>query len=245
MTFGLIGKSLKHSFSKDYFTKKFAEEGIDARYENFELESVDELKPLLKKHLNIRGLNVTIPFKEDVINLMDDLSPEAVQINAVNTILIDGGKLIGHNTDAYGFSMSIKPFLKHGMDKALILGTGGASKAVAYALRKIGLEVFFASRNPNSGRNEIGYKDLNLFAVQQFKLIVNSTPLGTWPDIDEKPDIPYDGIGENHLLYDLVYNPEQTTFLKEGNARGAQTLNGLSMLRLQAEKSWEIWNSEA
>lgn len=240
--FGLIGKSLSYSFSQGYFETKFKELGIDHTYSNFELENIGQLEDLLKNHPNLKGLNVTIPYKTEIIPYLDELSPDAENIGAVNTIQFYNGKVIGHNTDWIGFRNSIKPFLAHGMEKALILGTGGASKAVQYALAKIGIEVCFASRNPK-GPNEFRYDQINEHAIRMFKLIVNTTPLGVATDIDSLPNIPYEAISSSHLLYDLVYNPAETRFLQKGKAQGALTVNGLSMLQIQAEKSWEIWNA--
>ncbi len=237
--FGLIGKSLSHSFSKDYFQKKFVDLQIQATYENFELAQIEEIKNLLSDE-NLSGLNVTIPYKEAVIPFLDEIAPIAREVGSVNTIDFKNGKTIGYNTDVIGFENSLKPFLEHGMDRALILGTGGASKAVAYVLKKIGLDLLFVSRTP-TGQNEISYEECNENAVKWHRLIVNTTPVGTAPNIEDSPDIAYNGITENHLLYDLIYNPSKTQFLKEGEKRGASIQNGLSMLKIQAEKSWDIW----
>lgn len=241
--YGLIGKSLAHSFSKSYFEKKFKDVGIDASYENYELKSIEEIQAVFKTP-ELKGLNVTVPYKEVVLPYLDEIDPTADLVGAVNTISLDEGRARGYNTDVIGFENSLKPFLEHGMERALILGTGGAAKAVAFVLRKIGLEVLFVSRTP-SGENQIDYETCNANAVKWHRLIVNTTPLGTYPKAEQKPPIAYEGIGEKHLLYDLVYNPGETSFLKEGKARGATTINGLSMLKIQAEKSWEIWNSKA
>lgn len=241
--YGLIGKSLAHSFSKDFFTKKFSDLNLEADYQNFELSAIREVKALFKRG-NLNGLNVTIPYKEAVMSFLDEVDPSAEQIGSVNTIAFKNGKTVGYNTDVIGFENSLKPFLEHGMTKALILGTGGASKAVAYVLRKIGLEVLFVSRNPSTD-DELSYEECNANAVRWHRLIVNTTPIGTYPDMNESPDIAYEGITSDHLLYDLIYNPKKTRFLEEGENRGAAIQNGLSMLKIQAEKSWEIWNSDA
>jgi len=241
--YGLVGKSLAHSFSQDYFNRKFDQLQLDARYENFELRAIEEVKNLLAQK-DLVGLNVTIPYKEAVIPYLDELDNVAELVGSVNTIAFQKERIIGYNTDVIGFENSLKPFLEHGMEKALILGTGGASKAVAYVLRKIGLDVLFASRNPMS-ENEISYEECNVNAIKWHRLIVNTTPVGTFPDEDEAPDIAFDGVTSDHLLYDLIYNPEKTQFLKEGQRRGATIQNGLSMLKIQAEKSWEIWNSDS
>lgn len=240
--FGLIGKSLSHSFSKDFFKKKFADLKIKATYENFELPQIEEIKNLFRNE-NLSGLNVTIPYKEAVIPFLDEIDPTAGEVGSVNTIKFINGKTIGYNTDVTGFENSIKPFLEHGMDKALILGTGGASKAVAYVLTKIGLDLLFVSRNPSSP-NQISYEECNTNAVRWHRLIVNTTPVGTAPNMTEAPPIAYQGITNSHLLYDLVYNPTKTQFLEEGEKRGATIQNGLSMLKIQAEKSWDMWNSK-
>lgn len=239
--YGLIGKSLKHSFSQNYFAEKFEKEPINAQFVNFELESIQEFPSILKENPNLKGLSVTIPYKMEIIPFLDSIDATAKAIGSVNSIRVSGGKTIGTNTDATGFAESIKPFLAHGMERALILGTGGASKAVAYALRQIGLDVSFVSRNPSPG--QLGYNDLNKNTMDAFKLIVNTTPLGMFPDVDSFPDIPYSSIGANHLLFDLTYNPAETIFLQKGKAAGALTVNGMSMLKIQAEKSWDFWNS--
>jgi shikimate dehydrogenase len=240
--FGLIGKSLSHSFSRAYFEEKFRTSRIDARYENFELNSIEEVQTVFKIP-ELVGLNVTVPYKEAILPYLDDIDTTADLVGAVNTISLKEGRTKGFNTDVIGFENSLKPFLEHGMERALILGTGGAAKAVAFVLRKIGLEVLFVSRAP-SGENQIDYETCNANAVKWHRLIVNTTPLGTHPNMEQKSPIAYEGLTEKHLLYDLVYNPEETAFLKEGKLRGAKTINGLSMLKIQAEKSWEIWNSE-
>jgi shikimate dehydrogenase len=240
--YGLIGKSLSHSFSRGYFQKKFKELELDARYKNFELSEIEEIEKVFKTE-NLKGLNITIPYKEAIIPYLDEMNSTAEKVGSVNTVAFREGKKIGYNTDVIGFENSLKPYLEHGMERAMILGTGGASKAVAYVLRKIGLEVLFVSRNPKS--DQISYEECNENAVKWHRLIVNTTPLGTAPEIDAAPPIEYSGITSNHLLYDLVYNPEKTKFLAEGERRGANILNGLAMLKIQAEKSWEIWNSES
>jgi shikimate dehydrogenase len=240
--FGLLGKSLSHSFSKGYFEKKFKDLGLENySYDLFEISSIEKIKEVVAGNRNLKGLNVTIPYKETVIPFLDELSGEAQEIGAVNCIKIENNKLIGYNTDVYGFSQSIKPFLDTNHQRGLILGTGGASKAVAYALRKVGVEVYFVSSSKNSGGNILNYSDLNEMVMNAFKLIVNATPVGTFPNLKECPNIPYQFFTPEHLAYDLVYNPEQTLFLKFAKEQGAITVNGLSMLMLQAEKNWEIW----
>ena len=244
INFGLIGKSLSHSFSRSYFEKKFIENELnDHFYKNFELETIEQFSNVLKTQ-NLKGLNVTNPYKESIIPFLDELSIEAKEIGAVNCINIVNGKTIGYNTDAYGFGQSIKPFLDTTHGRALILGTGGASKAVAYALKKIGVEVFFATSSNKKNTNTFFYDEINEGMMNAFKLIINTTPLGLYPNINEAPALPYHLFTDKHLAYDLIYNPEQTLFLKQAKEKGAVTINGLSMLHLQAQKSWEIWNGK-
>jgi shikimate dehydrogenase len=241
--FGLVGRKLSHSFSKKYFEKKFEDLGLEnAVYLNFEIPAITEFPKILADHPDLLGLNVTNPYKEEVIPYLDELSEEVKEIGAANCIKINGGKAKGYNTDVYGFSQSIKPFLDTSHERALVLGSGGAAKAVAYALRKIGVEVFFVSSSGKKNTNSFSYGDLNEIIFRSFKLIVNATPLGMFPDTETYPSIPYEFIGADHLCYDLVYNPGETLFLKKCRERGARTMNGYSMLQLQAEKSWEIWS---
>lgn len=240
--YGLIGKNLSHSFSKAYFEKKFKELGLDyLEYANFELENIEDIKQVLARNPELRGFNVTIPYKESIIPFLDELSPEARGIAAVNCVKITNGKLIGHNTDAYGFAISIKPFLEPQHSRALILGTGGASKAVVFVLRRLNVEVFFASTSKKR-QGTFPYEALNERLFNACKFIINTTPVGTFPNVNECPNIPYECITSQHLVYDLIYNPGETLFLQKAKAQGATTINGLSMLQLQAEKSWEIWN---
>lgn len=240
-TYGLIGEKLGHSFSKNFFEEKFKRSGIlNTSYLNFELDHINELIGLLNTK-SISGLNVTIPYKESVIPYLNALSKEAKAIGAVNTIVFKSGKLIGHNTDHIGFKNSIKPFLENTMDRALILGSGGASKAVVYALESIGLNCLVVSRTPK--KDELSYKDINEFVLKHHLLIVNTTPLGTAPNINECPKIPYACITEKHLVVDLIYNPSESLFLKKAKAQKAAILNGQSMLIHQAEEAWSLWNS--
>jgi shikimate dehydrogenase len=241
--FGLVGKKLSHSFSKSWFEKKFREAGLaDHRYENYELEKINFIAPLLKNP-QIKGLNVTMPYKESVISFLDDLSAEARKAHAVNCIQFKNGITIGHNTDIYGFSQSIKPFLDTNHERALILGTGGASRAVTIALQKIGVEIFYATTSGKKGDNYFFYEEISERMLSACKLVINTTPTGMFPNVSECPPLPYGSFTTQHLAYDLIYNPEQTLFLKKAAENGSVTLNGLSMLQLQAEKSWEIWNS--
>ena len=237
--FGLIGYPLKHSFSPGYFAKKFKSEDIqDAEYSLYELSQIGDFEKLI--NAGLIGLNVTIPYKEKVMQYLDDLSSEAQEIQAVNTIKFHDGKLIGYNTDCYGFELSLKGLYgKNKPKNALILGTGGASKAVAYTLKNLGIGYTFVSRQSQF----LNYEEIDQDRLANNKLIVNTTPLGTWPDVDTKPNLPYNYITEEHFLYDLVYNPEKTVFLSLGEKRGASIKNGFDMLKLQAEKSWEIWNT--
>lgn len=241
--YGLIGARLDYSFSKDYFTSKFDKEGVSASYENIELRDEQELTYFLKNRAReYAGLNVTIPYKQSVIPFIDEVSTEAKLIGAINTIKVDKGKLIGYNTDAFGFSQSIKPFFRNIHEKALILGTGGASKAVEYVLRNLGVEVCYLSRTPE-GINQLSYSEANDLMMDTFKLIVNCTPLGTYPNVEDMPAIPIQYVGKDHLIVDLIYNPKETKLLRLAREHGADILNGLSMLKHQAEKAWDIWQS--
>ncbi|MGB5497911.1 MAG: shikimate dehydrogenase [Maribacter sp.] len=240
--FGLVGKNISYSFSKEYFTQKFKESGLDHHsYENFDLVSIEDFQELIRLNKNLKGLNITIPYKEVVMPYLDKLSRKAKKIGAVNTIKFTKKGLKGFNTDIYGFKKSIQPFLKKHHKKALILGTGGASKAVAFVFGELEIKYKYVSRNPE--KNQLGYGDLNLEVLKKYTLIVNCTPQGTFPNIEDKPAIPYQYISKEHLLFDLIYNPEKTAFLLEGEKRGASICNGLRMLELQAEKAWKIWNS--
>lgn len=237
--YGLIGKSLSHSFSKQYFEKKFEKLQLNAVYDNYELRDIGMFDELVKNQPN--GLNVTIPYKEQIIPFLDDLSREAEEIRAVNTIQFINGRKIGHNTDAFGFHQLIKPFFKSRHERAVILGTGGASKAVEYVLTKLGCDVIFLSRNPTKP-DEFAYEEAGELMFRSHKLIVNTTPLGTYPNIHEIPPIPTQFFNTDHLVVDLIYNPEKTQLLKEASLKGATVLNGLTMLEQQAEKAWQIWN---
>lgn len=240
--FGLLGKNISYSFSQGYFTEKFKELHLDDhKYVNFDIQSIDEFLSIIKNNPNLKGLNVTIPYKLEIMPLLDSINKKAKYIGAVNTIKITSKGLKGYNTDCYGFKKSIKPFLKAHHKKALILGTGGASKAVAFALDELGIAYKFVSRT--SSDNKIAYNFLDKNIIETHQVIINCTPLGTFPNIDDKPNIPYKYLGTKHLLYDLIYNPSETAFLKSGKQQGAQICNGLRMLELQAEKAWKIWNS--
>lgn len=242
LKFGLVGRNISYSFSRGYFADKFEKESLRHSYVNFDLQSIEELDDIIRNTPNLKGLNVTIPYKEEVIPILDDLNKRARKIGAVNTIRITRyQKLIGYNTDYYGFKNSLQPHLKKHHKRALILGTGGASKAIAYALKKLKIQYDYVSRTEKEGVKFL-YSDLTEDIISSYNIIINCTPIGTYPDVNECPDIPYDAITERHILYDLIYNPEQTKFLSCGDIKGATTINGLEMLKLQAEKSWDIWN---
>lgn len=240
--FGLIGRNISYSFSKKYFSKKFKKLHFDnCSYENYDINSVEELSKILKDNKGLRGLNVTIPYKVEVFPYLQKLSKNAQKIGAVNTIKINKKKqLKGYNTDFYGFKKSLKPLLKKHHKKALILGTGGASKAIAFALRKLKIEYDFVSRNPSE--YEFSYDELNAEIFNDYQIIINTTPVGTHPNSEDCPPLPYNYFTENHIAFDLIYNPEETKFLKQAKANGATTKNGYEMLVFQAEKAWEIWN---
>jgi len=235
--FGLLGNSLTHSFSKSFFENKFSNEKLeDVSYQNFELANLNNIRSFIFNK-QLHGLNVTIPYKQEIINHLDTLSEEAKEIGAVNCISIKGEKLIGHNTDYYGFTESIKPLLEKNNKKALILGTGGASKAIAYSLKKLNIEYEFVSR-----KGENNYQNVEQLIKKGFSIIINTTPLGTFPNINTYPELPYHLLDESFILFDLVYNPKTTNFLHLGLQKKCKTKNGLEMLFLQAEKSWELWN---
>jgi shikimate dehydrogenase len=240
---GLLGKNISYSFSRSYFKEKFKKEGItDITYENFDIENIDLFPSLIKNTSKLKGLNVTIPYKEKVIPYLDKLNKKAKAIGAVNTIRITKkGKLIGYNTDYYGFKNSIKPFLKAHHKKALILGTGGASKAIAFSLTEMGISYEYVSRKL-SKKATLSYDTLTEEDIKNHQIIINCTPLGTFPNIEDCPNIPFNTINDSHILFDLIYNPEETTFLKRGKKNGATIINGLNMLKLQAEKAWSIWS---
>ena len=240
--FGLIGKDIDYSFSRGYFAEKFKADNLPHDYVNFDLQKISEFEDIFKNSENIKGLNVTIPYKEAVIPFLDKLNKKAKIIGAVNTIKISKkGKLIGHNTDFYGFKNSLKPHLQKHHKKALIFGTGGASKAIAFALKQLKIEFYFVSRSKKEGVS-FTYSDLTDTNIGSHQILINCSPVGTFPNVNECPNIPYNAISENHILYDLIYNPNQTKFLRLGKSQNAITINGKKMLELQAEKSWEIWN---
>ena len=238
--YGIIGYPLGHSFSRAFFTEKFQREHIDAEYVNFEIPSADMLPGIVQANPNLRGLNVTLPHKEAVIPMLDEWSDEAKEIGAVNVIRVRDGRLKGFNSDIIGFMDSIRPLLKPWHQHALVLGTGGASRAIRVGLQRLGIEWTYVSRTPAPGR--LTYADLTSELMEHYQVIVNCSPVGMFPRVDACPDIPYQLLTGRHLLYDLVYNPQETLFLKRGAERGAAVKNGLEMLHLQALASWRFWN---
>ena len=242
--FGLLGKNIDYSFSRSYFSKKFKREGLLHTYENFDMESIEGFGDFIESNRDLKGLNVTIPYKEKIIPFLDNLSVTAKTIGAVNTIkVMPGGILNGYNTDAFGFKESLKPLLTPHQRKALILGTGGASKAIRFVFDEMGISHRSVSRRAKHPES-LEYFDIDKTIIGEHQIIVNCTPLGTYPDIDSCPDLPFSFLTDRHLLYDLVYNPEITSFMRQGIKYGATVINGLSMLKLQAEKSWNIWMSD-
>ena len=243
--YGLIGYPLTHSFSKRYFTEKFETGKIDAVYSNYEIDSITKFPEVIASNPELIGLNVTIPYKEQVIPYLDDLNDSAREIGAVNTVKIirtgSGIKLKGFNTDTHGFEHSLKPLLKPHHTKALILGTGGASKALKYVLKKLGID-FISASIEELKEKEIRYEDIDEKVISERRLIINATPLGTYPKVEGCPNIPYQFLTNDHLLFDLVYNPEVTRFMSLGLEKGATVKNGYEMLLLQAERSYAIWN---
>lgn len=240
--YGLIGYPLSHSFSQKYFTEKFQREGITGCvYDNFPLASIDEFAALIQQHPDLHGLNVTIPYKEKVIPFLHVQSEVVKAIGACNCIIIEYGELIGHNTDVVGFEESLSPLLQPHHKKALVLGTGGAAKAVHYVLNKLGIEFYEVSRTPATAR-QLSYQQIDEAVIKEHELIINTSPLGMYPNIDECPPLPYQALTSKHYLFDLVYNPAKTLFLQKGEAQGAAIKNGHDMLIIQAEESWRIWN---
>jgi shikimate dehydrogenase len=238
--YGLLGKTLNYSFSKPFFEDYFRKNKIDACFDNYEIATIDGIDEVFAQHLS--GLTVTIPYKESIIPFLDAISDEAKAIGAVNVVQFKDGQKVGHNTDAFGFHQSIKPFLTFHHERALILGTGGAAKAVAHVFRSLGIKVIFCSRTPE-GRNQFPYSALNEHMLNACKVIVNCTPLGTFPNVDECIEIPFNHLTADHLVIDLVYNPPKSLMLQRAEEAGATILNGESMLRHQALRAFEIWNS--
>jgi len=241
--YGLIGYPLSHSFSQKYFTEKFEREGIpDAVFHVFAIPSIDKLPQLLKEHPLLKGFSITIPYKRSVIEYLDEASTAAKEMNACNCVKIKEGKLYGYNTDIVGYKESFIKHLKPYHTKALILGTGGASSAVEFVLKKLHIDYIFVSRKKDAAKNIAGYADVNEALLQEYKIIINTTPLGTYPDVNDAPNIPYHLLTPQHYLFDLVYNPAKTKFLALGEQQGATIQNGYEMLVLQSEENWKIWN---
>lgn len=243
--YGLIGYPLGHSFSRNFFNEKFSSENIDAEYVNFEIPNITEISSVIKANPTLHGLNVTIPYKEQIMDYLDEIDGDAQKIGAVNVVKIERikgkTKLTGYNSDIIGFTRSIESLIEPHHKKALILGTGGSSKAIKHGLEKLGLETKFVSRSKKN-EDTLTYNELTPEIMSEYKVIVNCTPVGMYPKADECPDIPYDFITPEHLLYDLLYNPNTTLFMKKGSDKGAIVKNGLEMLLLQAFASWDIWN---
>ena len=256
-TYGLLGKSLGHSFSQTYFMSKFQRQDItkdvsqdasqdstkdvpqEERYINIELDSIVGIRNLPQMQ-GLAGFNVTIPYKQEIIQYLDELTPAAKAIGAVNCVSMENNRWIGHNTDYIGFKRTLLPLIENRVETALILGTGGASLAVAFVLKELGIRYFFVSRNPQNDQT-CSYEQVTPLLLEKCKLIVNTTPVGQFPHNEEKPDLDYSCLTDQHVLYDLIYNPERTAFLQEGISRGARYCNGLSMLEIQAEESYKIW----
>lgn len=244
--YGLIGHPLGHSFSRQYFAEKFQSLGIEAEYQNFDLAEIAEVKDVVREHQDLKGFNVTIPYKQQIIPYLASLSDEAAEIGAVNTVRVvrnaEGVRLEGYNTDIIGFTESIRPMLKEWHRHALVLGTGGASKAVVVGLKRLGIEVLQVSRTPREGM--IGYENITHETLHIYNVVVNCTPVGMFPHVDESPLLPYEAMNSETVAFDLVYNPLETQFLQRAKAAGAAVQNGLQMLHLQAEAAWKIWNFE-
>ena len=240
-TYGLVGKSISYSFSEKYFTEKFKKNKIqNCTYKNFDLNNIKDLVSILKEN-DLKGLNITIPYKEQVLSYLDEIEDNAKLIGAINTIKINKDKtLTGYNTDFIGFINTLRPHINSNCKKALILGTGGASKAIEYGLKKLNIESKKISRNKKKG--DLTYLEIDSDLIKEYQIIINTTPLGTYPDIENYPDIPYKYLTKKHICYDLIYNPDETKFLRKSKKKGAITINGLRMLEIQAEESWKIWN---
>ena len=239
--FGLIGKNIDYSFSKKYFSEKFKKENLDYTYSNFDIVNISEIESILQNN-SISGYNVTIPYKEEIIKFLDEIDEVAKDIGAVNTIKKIDNKNIGFNTDSIGFEKSLLPLIENKIPKnALILGSGGASKAIKYVLKK--LKINYSTVSRKEGKSEFVYENLNEVILNKFKMIINCSPVGTFPNINNCPNIPYEFLTKDHILYDLVYNPIESLFLKRGRNLGCKTKNGLEMLEIQANESWSVWNN--
>ena len=241
--YGLIGHPLKHSYSRDFFTEKFEYEGLDCRYQNFDLKSIEELHEVLERYPDLCGFNVTIPFKEAILPILDEIDPVAKEVGAVNVVKLTGGKLKGYNTDVHGFTMLLERALKgRTISHALVLGTGGASKAVQYVLKQKGITFATVSRNTEKGDHT--YDTLTDDILRQNHLIINATPVGMFPQIDNFPDLHYQALNNKHILIDLIYNPKETAFMELGKTWGAKVHNGMQMFEEQAKRTWEIFNGD-
>jgi len=239
--FGLIGKNIDYSFSKKYFSEKFKKENLDYTYSNFDIVNISEIESILQNN-SISGYNVTIPYKEEIIKFLDEIDEVAKDIGAINTIKKIDNKNIGFNTDGFGFEKSLLPLIENKIPKnALILGSGGASKAIKYVLKK--LKINYSTVSRKEGKSEFVYENLNEAILNKFKMIINCSPVGTFPNINNCPNIPYKFLTKDHILYDLVYNPIESLFLKRGRELGCKTKNGLEMLEIQANESWSVWNN--
>ena len=242
--YGLVGKSLSHSFSKDFFSRKFLLEDLkDIIYKNFELKNFEKEIIEFKKQIDLKGFNVTIPYKESIIPYLDNASETCLQIRSCNCVKVERGNWVGYNTDVTGFKKSFEPHLKSYHKKALVLGTGGAAKAVCFALNQLGILFLQVSRNPNREKGQISYSDINKALLAKYKIVINTTPIGMFPLINDSPILPYNAITNEHYFFDLVYNPDQTEFLNKAKQEGAFIKNGAEMLQIQAEESWKIWNT--
>jgi shikimate dehydrogenase len=243
--YGLIGYPLGHSFSKKYFTEKFIKEGItDCRYELFAIPSIKDLPLVINSNPDLKGLNVTIPYKQNVLEYVNETSDAVKKIGAANTIKFDGDKIIAYNTDVIGFENSLLQKLKPSHQKALVLGTGGSSKAIQYVLKKLGIDFLLVTRSQSLQQGSINYSMVDEAIIKDHQLVINCTPVGMYPNVNEYPQLPYKFLSDQHYLYDLIYKPEKTLFLKRGEERGARIQNGLDMLTIQAEESWKIWNTD-
>ena len=241
--YGLIGYPLSHSFSQAYFSEKFKKENIhDCRFDLFPLEQIKTFSLFINQQQNLRGLAVTIPHKESILPFISELDEIAEEVNAVNCIAFNSSELKGYNTDVIGFEKSLQPLLKAHHNKAIVLGAGGASKAVTYVLKKMGIDFIIASRGEIKNRQMISYENIDDDLINEYKLIINCTPIGQFPNVDDSISIPYNAVGKDHLFYDLIYNPTETQFLKSAKSKGAVIKNGIEMLELQAEENWRIWN---
>ncbi|MEP7080302.1 MAG: shikimate dehydrogenase [Ginsengibacter sp.] len=242
--YGLVGKSLSHSFSKDFFSRKFLLEDLkDIIYENFELKEFNKEIIAFKNQIDLKGFNITIPYKESIIPYLDDASETCLQIGSCNCVKVESGRWVGYNTDVTGFKQSFEPHLKSCHQKALVLGSGGASKAVCFVLNQLGIHLVQVSRNPNREKGQITYSEVNEALLSQYKIVINTTPIGMFPLVNGYPILPYNAITNEHYFFDLVYNPAQTEFLNKAKHEGAFIKNGSEMLQIQAEESWKIWNT--